>query len=148
MRQVTLVCGPPCAGKTTYVRQHAAIDDTVLDQDQIAQDLGSDQQWLHARNTSMRAHRRMRMGILALGNAAEANAWVIRCQPDGHLRGMLAYKLRATSVVVLKPPIAVVMQRAMSRPDSRKTQRLINNWYLDYSAADCDTTLDAFELKV
>jgi hypothetical protein len=31
--EIVLVAGPPCAGKTTYVRDHAQPGDTVLDQD-------------------------------------------------------------------------------------------------------------------
>jgi len=147
VRSVTLVCGPPCAGKTTYVRQHAVEGDVVLDLDDIAQDLGSDQEWLHARSTAMRANRRLRLGIVTVGNADAVSAWVIRCAPDGHRRRHLAYKLRATSVVVLKPPVALVMERALSRPDHRKTQRLINNWYIDYSPAEGDITLEGFELS-
>jgi predicted transcriptional regulator len=38
---LTVVTGPPCAGKSTYIRQHAMPDDIVIDFDQIAQALGS-----------------------------------------------------------------------------------------------------------
>jgi hypothetical protein len=129
------------------VRQHAQPGDTVLDQDQVAQELGSDQEWLHARTTSMRANRRMRSAMVGVGNAHAVTAWVIRCVANGHKRRSLALSLRATRVVVLKPPITVVMERATSRPNCRLTQRLINDWYIDYSPADCDTTLDGFELE-
>lgn len=142
-----MVCGPPCAGKTTYVRQNAAADDVVLDQDEFARDLGSDREWLHARPVSMRANRRVRMGIVTVGNAADVTAWVIRCQPVGHRRRLLAAKLRATSVVVIKPPVAVVMERALRRPDPQLTRRLINNWFIDYSAMEGDVTLEDFELR-
>lgn len=33
---LTIVCGPPCAGKTTYVRERARAVDTVIDLDEIA----------------------------------------------------------------------------------------------------------------
>lgn len=38
---VTLVCGPPCSGKTTYVRERAEPGDLVVDWDALAQALGS-----------------------------------------------------------------------------------------------------------
>jgi hypothetical protein len=146
-RQVTLVCGPPCAGKTTHVQQHAVEGDTVLDQDQIAQAIGSDREWLHSRTTSMRAHRRMRGAIVGVGNAQSGTAWVVRCQANGHRRRSLAFSLRATSVVVLKPPMDVVLERAQHRPDPIKTGRLIRDWYATYTPAACDITLDGFELE-
>lgn len=37
---VTVVTGPPCAGKSTYVREHAGQGDVVVDLDAIAQSLG------------------------------------------------------------------------------------------------------------
>ncbi|WP_151485234.1 ATP-binding protein [Streptomyces albicerus] len=40
-RNVTVVYGPPCAGKNTYVREHARTGDLVLDMDALAQALGS-----------------------------------------------------------------------------------------------------------
>lgn len=38
---LTVVTGPPCAGKTTYVRQHALPGHIIVDFDAIAQALGS-----------------------------------------------------------------------------------------------------------
>lgn len=38
---LTVVTGPPCSGKTTYVQQHAMPGDIVIDFDLIAQALGS-----------------------------------------------------------------------------------------------------------
>jgi len=38
---LTVVTGPPCSGKTTYLQQHARPDDIVIDFDAIAQALGS-----------------------------------------------------------------------------------------------------------
>ncbi|MFC3238240.1 HNH endonuclease, partial [Streptomyces nitrosporeus] len=44
---VTLVCGPPCSGKTTYVRDRAQGGDLVVDWDALAQALGSPHPWDH-----------------------------------------------------------------------------------------------------
>lgn len=38
---ITVVTGPPCSGKTTYVREHASPGDVVVDLDALAQALGS-----------------------------------------------------------------------------------------------------------
>lgn len=41
MVNLTVITGPPCAGKTTYARQHALPGDITVDFDAIAQALGS-----------------------------------------------------------------------------------------------------------
>lgn len=38
---LTVITGPPCAGKSTYARQHALPGDVIIDFDVIAQALGS-----------------------------------------------------------------------------------------------------------
>lgn len=38
---LTVITGPPCAGKSTYATQHAKPGDVVIDFDRIAQALGS-----------------------------------------------------------------------------------------------------------
>lgn len=39
--EVVLVSGPPCSGKTTYVREHACPGDLIVDYDALAVALGS-----------------------------------------------------------------------------------------------------------
>lgn len=41
------VIGPPCSGKTTYVREHAGPEDVVVDVDALARALGSVEQFDH-----------------------------------------------------------------------------------------------------
>jgi predicted kinase len=38
---LTIVTGPPCSGKTTYIQEHAKSGDIIVDFDAIAQALGS-----------------------------------------------------------------------------------------------------------
>jgi hypothetical protein len=89
---LTVVTGPPCAGKTTYVRQHALPGDTVIDFDALAQALGSPvghgheppiaetagAAWSAAIREAIRQHR------------AGAVAWVIDSRPTAHRREQYA----------------------------------------------------------
>lgn len=38
---LTVITGPPCSGKTTYIREHAQPGDVRIDFDELAQALGS-----------------------------------------------------------------------------------------------------------
>jgi hypothetical protein len=80
---LTIITGPPCAGKTTYMREHAKPGDIVVDFDAIAQALGSPVShgcdrhvWkvaIEARDAAIKA---------AVGQSQQgATAWIIDSRP-------------------------------------------------------------------
>lgn len=103
---VTLICGPPCAGKTTYVRAHARPGDTVLDADVIGQ----------------------RAMAQALRKPLVGRVWVIRCCPGARARQVLARELNATDVVLLLPPTPVLMRRAARRAHPGRHVMAVRAW--------------------
>jgi hypothetical protein len=140
-RQVTLVTGPPCAGKSTYVRAHAQPGDLVLDLDEIARQLGSTRHWMHDDAVMRRAEQEMRRRITALAGGGAVRAWVIRCVPAGQARAALARLLRADRVLVLLPPHHELTARALERPDRMATVTAITQWLDAYSPADPDAMI-------
>lgn len=110
MRRVILVTGPPCAGKTTHVRQHAQPGDQILDQD----DLGA---------------RRMNAALAALPTT-DGTTWVIRCAPGPRARRALAQRISATDHVHLVEPEHTLVQRAAHRPDPRRHIAAVAQWFV------------------
>ena len=108
-RKVTLVCGPPCAGKTTWVAQRAQPDDIVLDQDVIGP-------------------AAMRVGLAHVAAMTSGTAWVIRCAPGRAHREALARQLGA-EIVLLDPGIDEAIRRALGRPEPRAAIRAVRDWY-------------------
>ena len=109
---VTLVCGPPCSGKTTFVRQRAQPGDLVLDADVIGQ----------------------RAMAKALRGPLRGRVWVIRCCPGARARQVLAAQLNA-EVVLLLPEERVLMSRAMARTHPRRHVQAVRAWLRTEAAA-------------
>lgn len=132
---MTLLCGPPCSGKSTLAKRLAKPDDVVLDFDAICVELGSRDQWAH--NQAVRAHAeavmQTRMHRLA---QSRAGGYVIRTAPDARQRVALAHQLGADTVWVLDPGYAECVRRARTRP--RGTVRAIKRWYARYTTSTVD----------
>lgn len=137
MRQVTLVCGPSCSGKTTYVLDHAQPDDVVVDHDDLAQRAGSDRSHGHEQGYRDEATLAWYQLAAQVAEAQHGCAWVIRCCAPGPERAELARWLRADRVLVLMPPLEVVMSRAQGTR-TRSAMQSIPRWYRFYSPAPGD----------
>lgn len=132
---VTLVCGPPCAGKTTLVRRLAKPDEQVLDFDDICAELGSTSQWAHNQAVRHQAEAVMQQRMRHLGQS-KTSGYVIRTAPDARQRVALAHLLGARAVWVLDPGYAECTRRARTRP--RGTVQAIRRWYARYTPSAVD----------
>lgn len=134
--RITLICGPPCAGKTTLARAVAAPFDVVLDFDTIAVRLGSPHRWRHPPEIVTEAEDVMRAQMRALRDT-DRRGWVIRCLPHPARRSRLARALGAR-VWLLDPGQDVC--RARARRDGRPpgTLTAIRQWYATYRPCEVD----------
>lgn len=110
MRRVVLVTGPPCAGKTTHVAQHAQPGDLVLDQDQLGR-------------TTMAA------SLAHVRTMTDGTAWVIRCAPGPRARRALAHQIGATEHVHLVEPEHTLVLRAAHRTNPRRHIAAVAAWF-------------------
>jgi hypothetical protein len=122
------VCGPPCAGKTTYVLERAAPGDLVVDHDLIARDLGSMSSHSHGQGIRNLAEWWVRTYLAEIEAGMHPNAWVVRTLAFAHRRAQLAERLGA-QVVLLDPGVEVCRERAQLRPRPETTVYAINRWY-------------------
>lgn len=107
--EVVLVSGPPCAGKTSHVAQHAQPGDVVLDQDALGP-------------------ARFAEELEALPGRSCARAWVIRCCPGPRARDAYALRIGATRRVHLRPPEHVLMIRASARTHPSTHRAAVREW--------------------
>lgn len=134
VRRVTLVCGPPCGGKSWYVREHAGPGDLVVCVDTYAVQAGSEVSHNHAGGFYRAGEDRFQQVCARLGRDRLATGWVVRCAPAAAGRVELARLVRASQVVVLLPPVQVAYRRARLRDGTayQATWRAIDSWYRRY----------------
>lgn len=136
--EVILVCGPPAAGKSTWVKERAKPGDQIIDYDEIAQSLGSPDRHDHPEEIR-KAARRAREAMEAEAAKRAGRTWVIRSLPDAADRQRVAEQLSASQVVVLATPEEECLRRAAAdnRPDW--TSEVITSWWRRYTADTTET---------
>lgn len=132
--KTTLVCGAPCSGKTTWVRERAEPGDLVVDWDTLAQALGSPSTHEHpAALTPFVAEARDAV-IARLGRShGIARAWVIATAPRQVDRDRIA---PGADVVVLATTEAECVRRALADGRPADTVDAIATWWRTYRADD------------
>ena len=125
---VFVVTGPPCSGKSTYVREHAQPDDVVIDYDVLAQALGSSVHHGHATHFDAIVGKARWAAIKAALEASRtdgATVWIIdSCIPDYRLRH---YQQAGAEIITLDVDRAELHRRA-SRERPELWHRLIDDW--------------------
>ncbi|MGK5529350.1 AAA family ATPase [Streptomyces sp. URMC 129] len=133
---VTLVCGPPCSGKTTYVAERAEPGDLVVDWDALAVALGSPGP--HAHPPALRPFiAEARDAVVARLERRHdiERAWIIATAPRAADRERLA---PGASVVILAVEEEECARRARRARRPAGTLEAIEAWWRTYRADQYD----------
>lgn len=125
---LTVVTGPPCSGKSSYVRQHARSGDIVVDFDLIAQTLGSPVGHGHG---SRHVHVTIAAWRAAVTAAIRAHGWghivwIVDSQPSQ--RRATEYRKAGARVVQLHAEPDELRERARRDGRPRDTFDRIGQW--------------------
>jgi 5-methylcytosine-specific restriction enzyme A len=138
--RIKLICGPPAAGKSTYVRAHAGLGDIVIDLDMIARDQGMGRVRADDALKSLLQERNNRLAALAR-EPAQRTAWVILGAPTQRLRRWWceALGVQSEDVVMLLPTRSELHRRVLNDPDRKQVidQHLlwIDKWFMRETGA-------------
>lgn len=117
---ITVVTGPPCGGKSTYIRENAKGDDVVVDMDRLALALsveGIEPFTFGAKVREVARAARFRAIEKALAVAQGERyfgVWIIDTDPSNDMRGL--YRANGAKFVEVNPGREVCLTRLLSRP--------------------------------
>lgn len=115
---LTILCGPPASGKTTYIKDRAQPGDTVIDLDTIITTIEPGyKHWSTPDVDGTLLNRAIRVRNSMLGSLkrkTEGRAWFIVAAPTQAERDWWAKKLNGT-VVLLHPDLDELKRRALAR---------------------------------
>lgn len=135
----TIVCGPPCAGKSTYVEQNAEPGDLIVDADDIAYQLGSGRTHGHTKPYWQAAEVEVERLLSEIEAGLHERSWVIRAAPYHEQRQKLLDRIPDATVVMLIEPRDVLIERAMERRNPERTVGLIDWWLSKYEPTAAPT---------
>lgn len=135
---LTIVCGPPASGKSTYVLNLAGPADLIIDLDAIAAQLSgspghqwSRDQWLAP---ALRWRNSM-LGAISRPSPPWPAAWFIVAEPKASGRHYWQTSLCPQRIVVLEADAATCMANAARDADRDMvhTEAAIAKWWQDYT---------------
>ena len=141
---IHIIMGPPCAGKSTYVRENAKAGDLRVDYDMIAQALGAENS--HAAEGLIRkaAFDAREGAINAALKQHDSESWIIHTSPsEEHVK---LYEEAGAEFVALDPGYDVCMERAKTDGRPQQTIDGIEKWYAGRKGRDMKHKYKEFAL--
>ncbi|MCC5580604.1 hypothetical protein IMZ11_33800 [Microtetraspora sp. AC03309] len=134
---VTLVCGPPCAGKNTYVDQHRRPGDLVLDFDALITALGGAGDHTVPEQLKPYAYDARDAVLERLLNRPTPvrAAWIILCAPTAAERRR--YRAQGARVVLLNTDQATCLERAAAHRPPEFAGHVLE-WFDTYEPGQAD----------
>lgn len=121
---ITLVMGPPAAGKSTYVLEHARPGDLIVDYDAIAASLGaSSHAYGQAIHPAVNAARNAILRQLRRGETGATRAWILSANPEADKR------FPFHELVVVDPGLDEVLEHARQAGRPRDYIDAVRSWY-------------------
>lgn len=126
---VYLICGSPCSGKSTYVKEHFKAGDIVCDVDRIYSSLCYNEEHqteIYAQETASVLYETL-LDMIHDRRGHWKNAYVISLANTNEKIEKMKERINADEVVFLDVPFEACMERAKDRPFY--FQWIIEDWF-------------------
>jgi predicted ABC-type ATPase len=131
---ITVVTGPPCGGKSTYIKENAKDGDLVIDMDRIALALIQGNKESHnygdeVRSVARAARKAAVKQALVVGQGNSLGVWIIHTDPSPAERSN--YRIVNAKLVECSPGLKVCLDRLKDRPkiNQIKVERFVREYY-------------------
>ena len=131
---ITIVTGPPCGGKSTYVSEHARSGDIIVDMDRIALALTTDDVGHHDYSPQVRqVARAVRKAAvyeaIKISQLSMVNVWIVHTDPTPESRR--EYSAASARYVEVDPGKKVCLARLDNRPKANHAlvKKVLHDYY-------------------
>ena len=122
-----VILGPPCSGKSTYVKEHAANGDVRVDYDVIAQALGSSKPHACEEPVRSAAYKARAGAVDYLLENPDVEGWVIHSEPTAWQ--MERYQNAGADIIVLDEDEETCLARAEEDGRPPEVIEEIHKWF-------------------
>lgn len=143
---IHIVSGPPCAGKSTYVRENAKGGDLRIDYDLIASALGAEDSYSAKGIIRQAALNAREKAIESALENAHLESWIIDTAPSAE--HMEKYEEAEAEFIELDPGYDVCMERAEKDGRPQETIDEIEKWYAGKKGRTMELKYKDFEIKI
>lgn len=127
---VVLVAGPPCSGKSTYVRDHAGPDDAVIEFERYVETASpTGDRYDVSPAVRAEAARRWHAEIKDVADAP-GRTWVIWAAPRRADRGRFRAQFNAEVIVMMASPATCMERVRQQRPPA--WAGYVRRWFEDF----------------
>lgn len=132
---ITVVTGPPCSGKTTYINEHCQPGDLIIDMDRIALALLPEgtspfEYNEKVRRVAMMARKAaVKEAIFQAQGERRWGVWIIHTDPTPDDR--MGYRAANARIIEMQTPKAECLRRLRERPEQNQkiARKVIDEYF-------------------
>ena len=142
---IHVIIGPPCAGKSTYVNEHARDGELQIDYDLIAMALGSSESHAADGLIKQAAFDAREAAINAALKSPEEESFIIHTSPsEEHMK---RYTEAGAEIIQLDPGYETCVERAEADGRPKQTFDGIEKWYAGKKGRKMNIKTKTFDVK-